>query len=102
MVATLLHCNHFLLLLKHLFAIFRATWAVFPYTLLVLCWHGLILRATKIVQLIKDKKNMAVTQDAPKGYLLGATTALGGDLPLSRSTTADVEKSSSEALPSGM
>jgi len=24
---------------------FRATWAVFPYSIVVLCWHGLAVRA---------------------------------------------------------
>ena len=28
--------------------LFRATWAVFPYSIVVLCWHGLALRAQQI------------------------------------------------------
>ena len=56
---------------------YRSTWAVFPYTLLFLCWHSLALRAGKIFSLIKEKKNQPVTADAPKGFMLGASTAMG-------------------------
>lgn len=70
----------------------RATWAVFPYTLLVLCWHGLALRAGQIIASVKENKLTSTTTDAPKGYLLGATGVMGTmDLPMSRSTTADIE-----------
>lgn len=70
----------------------RATWAVFPYTLLVLCWHGLALRAGKIIASLKENKLTNTTTDAPKGFLLGATATMGTmELPLSRSTTADIE-----------
>ena len=27
---------------------FRATWAVFPYSIVVLCWHGLAQRAEQV------------------------------------------------------
>ena len=56
---------------------YRSTWVVFPYTLLFLCWHSLALRAGKIFSLIKEKKNKPVTADAPKGFMLGASTAMG-------------------------
>ena len=39
---------------------YRATWAVFPYTLLVLCWHGILIRAGRIFTLVKEKKTLAV------------------------------------------
>ena len=42
----------------------RATWAVFPYTLFVLCWHSLALRAGRIIHNCAVKKSMAVTADA--------------------------------------
>jgi len=69
----------------------RSTWVVFPYTLLFLCWHSLALRAGKIVSLIKEKKKQLVTADAPKGFMLGST-AMGMELPLSRSTTVTDEE----------
>ena len=41
---------------------------------------------------------MAVTADASKGYMLGAS-ATGMELPLSRSTTADIEKTTTDDEP---
>ena len=64
-------------ILSTLVLFYRSTWAVFPYTLLFLCWHSLALRAGKIFSLIKEKKNQPVTADAPKGFMLGASTAMG-------------------------
>lgn len=55
------------------------------------------MRAGKIISNIKENRLVNTTQDAPKGYLLGATATLGTELPLSRSTTADIEGSENEA-----
>ncbi len=40
---------------------FRATWAVFPYSLVVLCWQGLALRANSMFKSRdKGKVNMSL------------------------------------------
>lgn len=56
----------------------RATWAVFPYTLVVLCWHGLAHRAGNILQSNDDPHD--ISSVAARGYLTGSA-AVGFDIP---------------------